>query len=198
MQIKDIESAYIELLNECNVGLAEYFSVNPLYCTNEDFYKQYLQFNAIFDMHSGNTATHVFVDKKANRIMGYISLRANSIVSKDDKSMITGKPSLEISVLAVDKDYEHQGVGTVLMAKALEIASTLHEKYIGVKHLILAADPNAVGFYEKMGFRKMASQWEQIPAESFSGTCVPMCRDLAFELENLESFVDETEDDEDC
>lgn len=196
MQNKIPENAYIELLDNYNIGLAGMFSVNPSYCVNEDFYRHYLQFDAMFDMNVGNAVTHVFIDNDASRVMGYISLRTNSIVSNRDNGTLAGKPALEISVLAVDKDYEHCGVGTVLMSKALEVAATLHKNYVGVKYLVLAADTNAVGFYEKMGFHRLYSQWEQIPAEEFSAECVPMSRELAFELELLERFDDDLDDED--
>lgn len=197
MQNKIPENAYIELLDNHNIGLAGAFSVNPSSCTNKDFYCQYLQFDAMFDMKAGNAVTHVFIDKNAKRVMGYISLRTNSIVSKRDNNSLSGKPALEISVLAVDKDYEHCGVGTVLMSKALEVAATLHNNYAGVKYLILEADTKAVGFYEKMGFQHLFSEWEQIPTEGFSGEGVPMSRDLLFELEHLERFVDDLDNEDD-
>lgn len=193
MLVKNVKNAYIDLINKDNVGLAGLFSVNPRYCANEDFYKHYLLFDALFDLNSGNTVTHVFIDEGANRIMGYVSLRTNSIVSKGDNNKVIGKPALEISVLAVDKDYERRGVGTILISQAISIATKLHKEYAGVKYLILAADTQAVGFYEKMGFSKFSNQWEQIPAETFSSSYVPMGRFLDFESEQLESFCDDLE-----
>lgn len=196
MLVRDVENAYFDIINKENIGLAEKFSVNPCYCTNNDFYKDYLHFSAIHDLNTGNTVTHVFIDEDAQRIMGYISLRSNSIISKNNEGNIVGKPALEISVLAVDKDYERRGVGTLLMSKAIEIASVLHREYAGIKYLVLTADAKAVGFYKKMDFHPIETQWEQIPAESFSSDCIPMCRDLQFELENLECFADDEDDDD--
>ena len=51
--------------------------------------------------------------------------------------------------LGVDRDYEHQGIGTVLMKTAHSIAGG--EKDIAV---YLIANENAVPFYEKLGMKK--------------------------------------------
>lgn len=57
--------------------------------------------------------------------------------------------------LGVDRDYEHQGIGTALMKTAHSIAGG--EKDIAV---YLIANENAVPFYEKLGMKKADDMME--------------------------------------
>ena len=193
--ISGVTSAEFELYTNDYVGLAGKFAVNPSSCGNSDFYEQYLKFSAINDQRKGATTTHVFLDQAENRIMGFTSLRASSIISKGENGLMEGEPALEVYMLAVDKDYEGRGVGKALIAYVLAEAALLHEKHMGVRYVILAADPMAVGFYEKMGFDPLERFWS-MPKEQGCANCRPMFRDLQFELETLEPFPDDDDDDE--
>lgn len=195
--IQDVEKAYFTVINKENLGLAEEFSVNPNSCENSSFYKEYLQYTALSDFYTGRSTTHLFVDEGKNRVMGFVSLRSSTILSKDERDTMTGSPALEIMVLAVDQDYERRGAGTALIDYVLTLADELHENFLGIQHLILAADNLAVGFYKKMGFGLMENRWERIPKESWSANCIPMSMFLDFEKNYVESFVCDDEDEED-
>lgn len=56
---------------------------------------------------------------------------------------------LYVTDLGVDRDYEHQGIGTALMKTAHSVAGG--EKDIAV---YLIANENAVPFYEELGMKK--------------------------------------------
>ena len=191
--ITNVEKAYFTIVNKENIGLADSFSVNPISCENPNFYKDYLQFSAIADLYTGRNTTHLFIDKKENRIMGFISLRSSTIFSTDEQK-ITGSPAMEISVLAVDKDYERRGVGSTLIDYVLTQADTLHDHIMGLQYIILAADKIAVGFYEKLGFERMERQYDQMPKEIWNVNCVPMSMFLDFEKKYIVRFVDEEDD----
>lgn len=94
-----------------------------------------------------------------------------------------GSPALEIFVLAVAEQYEGRGVGRLLVDWVIRQAAYLHENFVGVRHLILAADPNAIGFYEKMGFQRTdVDGLEQfLPRERCNKACTFMRMDLDFE-----------------
>ena len=99
--------------------------------------------------------------------------------------------------MAVDQDYERRGAGTALIDYVIAQADKLHEEFLGIQYLILAADKIAVGFYKKMGFDLMENQWERIPKESWSANCIPMSMFLDFEKNYTESFIcDDAEEDE--
>jgi len=193
--IVGVNNADFQIVNSENIGLAGQFSVNPSSCENSNFYKDYLMFNALLDGRSGRNTTHLFIDTEANRIMGFISLRASSIIYHDEKSTPIGEPALEIAVLAVDQDYERRGVGSALIDFALSEASVLHQKHLGVRYIILAADSLAVNFYRKMLFSPMEELWEHyMPKDGQNNTCVPMVLKLDFEFEGIERYPDEDED----
>lgn len=194
--IVGVNEAYFDRVNSGNVGLAASFSVNPSSCENSTFYKQYLQFSSLMDQRSGRNTTHLFIDNTANRIMGFVSLRASSIISQGEGNVMLGEPALEISMLAVDKDYERRGVGSSLIDFALSEAAELHNSHIGVRYIILAADPMAVNFYKKMGFVPMEDRWSHMPKENWSAHCAPMVLELDYESEYNESFIDDSDDDD--
>ena len=192
--IKGVNQAHFELLNSELLGLARSFSVNPNSCENSAFYSEYLRFSAMGDQISGHNTTHLFIDDDTKQLMGFISLRASSIISEDDSHAFIGIPALEISVLAVDEKYERRGVGSALIDFAIATAAELHRSFIGVQHLILAADKLAVGFYKRMAFVTMEDRWTHIPKEQFSTSCVPMDLQLDFETEAFEPFPDDEDD----
>ena len=191
-----LENAEFELLSSDNIRLASLFSVNPSSCANPSFYKNYLLWSALNDQNTGHAVTHIIIDKIANRIIGFISLRASSIISYDESSQMVGKPSIEIYMLAVDKDYERQGVGTSLIDHAISEAYDLHNNHIGVKCITLAADSQAIGFYEEMGFSHLDDVWEKMPRDSWSSNCMPMIFEFNFEQEIFESFIDDDLEDD--
>lgn len=190
------ENAHFAIVDKENIGLAGSFSVNPSSCENSEFYSEYLKFSALGDMYSGRNTTHLFIDENANRIMGFVSLRASAIISEGEGGSMTGIPALEVSVLAVDKDYAGQGVGRLLIDYVIRQAKELHENYAGLQYIVLAADTKAVGFYEHMKFVSIKSRWNQIPKENWSANCVPMSLYLEFEEERTVSYTDMDDDDE--
>ena len=72
----------------------------------------------------------------------------------------------------------------------------LHKEHIGVKLIMLAADPTAKEFYEKMEFEEMGKSYS-MPKEGWSVDCIPMIFDLGFEYKNIESFIDIVDDEDD-
>ena len=173
----------IELLNNGNVGLAWNFNVNPTSCADPDFYRNHLLFNALTEQKAGNTTTHIIIDQQKNRILGFVSLRATSVLTKHESGRELGDPAIEISVLAVDKDYERHGVGRTLIYHVINEAIFLHENHLGMKNIVLAADAKAVPFYKKLGFTRLNKVWDSdIPRETWNLNCVQMCMQLFFDL----------------
>jgi GNAT superfamily N-acetyltransferase len=192
-----VENAFFSVIDKENIGLTGAFSVNPSSCENSEFYREYLQYTALSDLHAGKNTTHVFIDEDANRIMGFVSLRASAIISQGEGGSMTGSPALEVSVLAVDKDYEGQKVGTALIDYVIYQSKELREQYMGLQYIILAADRKAVGFYERMGFESIENRWNQMPKENWSVECAPMFFDLDFEKDYMISYASNDDDDED-
>lgn len=195
-QIIGVDNSLFEKLTKDNVGLAVNFSVNPSSCGNSDFYQQYLLYSAISDQNSGRNTTHLFIDQDNDRIMGFVSLRASSLLKRKDGGAVIGDPALEVSVLAVDKDYERRGVGSTLIDFILSEVVELHENHIGMQYIVLAADQKAIGFYKRMGFAPLADYWEGIPKDQWSVDCEPMFMELDFEIANNQPFFEDDEEDE--
>lgn len=195
--ITSVEHYEFELISKENVGLAWLFSVNPSSCENPGFYADYLKYIAIADKNMGHAVTHLLIDKDHNRIMGYVSLRASSIIFKDENNNLAGKPAIEVYTLAVDQEYERRGVGKALIDYAIAEAYILHNEYVGVRYLVLAADPKAEDFYiRKMEFSPMNDIWE-MPKESWSAHCKPLVLEFNFEAEQLELFIDDDDEEDD-
>lgn len=162
------------------IGLAFKFEVNPFSCGNPDYFSSYIRFSALSDNNSGRTVAHVLLDSEEKNIVGYISLKATALLSQTDvdgRLVYTGEPAVEIAELAVHKDFERQKVGTTLVNLAIATASQLNETSVGVRNLVLAADPNAVKFYERMGFLYMKDYYD-MPLESANVNCVKMFMQL--------------------
>lgn len=62
-------------------------------------------------------------------------------------------PALVIMRLATDKRHERQGVGRYMTSYAIDIAGQMALD-VGCRAVLANSAPDAVGFYEKMGFAK--------------------------------------------
>ena len=155
------------------------FHVNPEHCNNPGHYETYISLDCFADQKQGRGVTHIFIDENeqsgVKKLAGYITLRGSSLIMESGDGYKLGYPALEISELAVDKDYEHQGLGTVMVKFAIGIAVELNEERVGFQYVVLCADPEAVGFYSnpKLGFSCIRQQ-QEIPREHRNSNCIPM------------------------
>lgn len=80
-----------------------------------------------------------------------------------DEGRVVGAGSIRncnhLSLLFVDEEYHHQGIGASLLWNLCEYL----EKEAGERYMSLKAAPYAVNFYRKLGFRPVA------PEEEYSG-----------------------------
>lgn len=159
-------------------GLALNFNVSPNSCDNPEHYENYLRFCAIEDYKNGRGVTHLFVnvDEDGNEIeiAGFVTLRATSLISESENGVPVVHPSLEIAELAVNKNHEKRGVGSALVNLALCMADELRTEKLGIKYVVLCADPKAIGFYEnKHKFEKIGELY-QTPREGWNESCEAM------------------------
>lgn len=173
-------SEYFAALDSTTIGLTHSFWVNPLSCENPGHYEHFIRYCACDDHNAGRNVTHLFLheddDSGEKQILGFIALRATSLCG-DDEDCVMGTPAIEISELAVSKDYERRGVGKILFGLAIRTAAILNEEFVGVKHVVLCADEKAKGFYEKMGCKDLR-EYFHIPREGWNKGCTPMMRQL--------------------
>lgn len=158
-------------------GLAFDFKVNPDSCGNPGHFENYIRFSAITENRSGQAKTHVVLDKEKKRIMGFVTLKATALlfgdVGADDTSIQSGYPAIEVVNLAVAQDYERMGVGGALVDFVLLTADDLCNQYLGVRYIVLAADPKAQGFYRHKEFYPVQDYFD-MPVDRQSADCVPM------------------------
>ena len=181
-----------EVVNSSTGGLARNFRVNPDSCDNHGFYEQYLMWMAYGDLTTGANTTHILLDEDSEEIVGFVTLRATSVLSEGE--VTKGTPALEISVLAVNQKYEGLGFGRTLIDFSIHEAEFLHRNILGVENIVLMADPKSVGFYEKCGFHEI-DHYTKVPQEMWNKTCVPMILRLGFGLGP--SFVTDDDEEED-
>lgn len=158
-------------------GLAQQFRVNPDSCDNPEHYQDYLKYAALSDRRQGMAVTYVLlelINEAPTRIIGFVAFKASSLLSSDEGKYL-GTPALEISELAVDADYEHQGYGNLLIDFAVDTANHLRRDTLGIRNVVLMADPKAVGFYSRYEphFMKIGD-WYAIPYEHWNQDCVGM------------------------
>lgn len=85
--------------------------------------------------------------------MGYVDKERQADLGIDTYGHI---PALVITRLATDERYERQGIGRHMASYAIDIAGSM-ALGIGCRLVFANSDPDAVGFYEKMGFARFAS-----------------------------------------
>lgn len=161
------------------VELSRDFHVNPDRCKNPGHYETYISQDCFVDQKQGMGVTHVFIDEDQEtgnkKIAGYITLRNSSLIMETGEAYKLGYPALEISELAVDKNYEGQGLGTDMVKFAINEAVDLNEEKVGCQYVILCADPEAVGFYANSNLKFIPiRQLQEIPREPRNSRCTPM------------------------
>lgn len=176
---------FIERINKLNYSLVKDFLVNPESCDNPSHYEDYLKKCAITDVKQGLGTTHLFIEEQDENknVMGYVTLKATSLTKNVGENHALGYSAVEISELAVHKDYERFGVGRDLLNFVLEESYRLRNS-IGVQYIVLCADPKAEGFYSKFNFTKIRDI-EEVPREQWNQTCTPMLVKLQEKYEDV-------------
>lgn len=159
------------------VGLAWKFHVSPYSCEKPSHYEEYLRFCAIDDYKNGRGVTHLIIDINESgekAIAGFVTLRATSLISKSENDMPVVHSSIEIAELAVSEKYERRGVGSALVSLAICVADELRAEKLGIKYVVLCADPQAISFYhDKHDFEKIGDLYET-PREGWNENCEAM------------------------
>lgn len=165
------------------------FACNEKNCGNWEYYTDYLHYNALSDSKTGLSVTYVLCDyegakeedMKPVRIIGFVSLKASALISGTYDEPLEGVPAIEISELAVDREFERQGIGRLLLNTAVYIADEVRKNYIGAKYLLVCAEPQAVDFYQHtLGFKKVSSMYNVL-REQWNKNCIPMMLKIANE-----------------
>jgi len=124
---------------------------------------EYLRRHALMNSVAGASVTYVLEDVEVG-IAGYVTLAAASVRTADlgpnaavaDDLPAYPLPALLVARLAVDRRRAKQGIGSVLLAYALEEALIARDR-IGCVAVLVDAKPGAIGFYERHGFAAVSS-----------------------------------------
>lgn len=118
------------------------------------------------------SVAYVLTDSsQEHRFVGFYTITQHAI----DLSMLSALslgslprkiPCSRLVMLGVDKDYKGLQLGSKLMKHALLLTQSV-AKQIGSFGLYLDADPLAVGFYQKLGFRLLQDDLSPEPSPMF-------------------------------
>ena len=125
---------------------------------------RYLQRQARQDVDRGVAAVTVMFDNENGLVAGYFTLSAASIHPSDLPSDISRKmpnypllPAMLIGRLALDERFHGQGLGEILLIRALGLARRLTTRIGAIAVLVDAKDDRARRFYERFQFVRLVS-----------------------------------------
>ena len=122
----------------------------------------YLHKYALQHQKNGISKTHVLIEQGQSRVCGYLSICCASTKLADMPDELTRKlpkdydvPSLLLARLAIDKSYQGQGLGSILIQYSFELVVKVSDMVAARMLVVDAIDEKAVGFYERFGFQKL-------------------------------------------
>lgn len=134
-----------------------------LFCCGEDALDRYLQTQVTQDIRRRIANCFVAVETVTSSIGAYYTISAASIPLVDLPLDETERlpryptvPAVRIGRLAVDRRFQGRGLAAALLADS--IARTLKADAAAFTLLVDARNDGAVAFYQRFGFRVLASQ----------------------------------------
>lgn len=135
-----------------------------------DSLDNYLKSEAYEHNYTGEGNTFLLFKDDSDIIIGYYTLRASSIKVESDYY-----PVVEISRLAIAKDFQRMGIGTTVVLTLINQKILQVFKYIGIKGVLVFSDSNAIDFYEKkIGFNNLGEDFVEKIEDGFSDDCTAM------------------------
>jgi len=107
-----------------------------------------------------------YVAEEGGVVLGYMTLAAGAIRAEDIPDAARARlpryplPVLRLARLAVDRRVRGEGLGTELLAAALDIALEMSVS-VGCVGLVVDAIPAAVAYYERYGFVRLDPSAEE-------------------------------------
>lgn len=124
---------------------------------------RYLRHQAGQDVRNKVATVLVMVDTESGLIAGYYTLSASSIALKSLPIEIQRnlprypmQPAILLGRLAVDRRYQGQGLGELLLFNALRRSLALSDELAAMAVVVDAKDDHARTFYERFGFLRLA------------------------------------------
>ena len=133
----------------------------------QSYEKELVEFlieDALENQNNKISVTYLLFMKENNHLVGYISVLNDRInLESDLKENFRNKginyhslPALKIGRLCVDDHFLRRGLGTIMLAFAVNIANNIFNGYAGCRFIVLDAKRNnqndPIHFYKKIGF----------------------------------------------
>jgi len=129
--------------------------IDDFVCDDEDL-TDFFQNDAFSYQKENITSTHICMYE--GKVVGAIALTSDSIKAKVMRSKlkieIKSYPALKIARLATHENYGGIGIGSFLIISAIQKAFEI-SKESAVRFIIADAKKDAIGFYEKCGFKSI-------------------------------------------
>jgi len=130
------------------------------FCSGKVMLDDYLQKQASQDVRRKLSACFVILEKETNLIKGYYTLANNSIpldlvpqeLQKQLPKSYTSIPTTLLGRLAVDKKFQGNGTGKLLLIDALKRCYILSKNIGSFAVIVDPLDKDAENFYSKYGF----------------------------------------------
>ena len=130
-------------------------------CGNDSL-DRYIRERATQDIRRGVASVFVAVgDDQPSRIMGFFTLSAESVVPTDLPPDMAKRlprhpiPAALVGRLAVDRDFARRGLGSILLADAVQKAMAAAETVAMTVIVVDPIDDVAQAFYSAFGFRNL-------------------------------------------
>lgn len=153
-----MENLVISECNYKNIVQLKYICEKTFYETfiddnSEEDMEEYLKSNfthAQLEKEIENQYSKIFIVKKNEEVVAYMKVNFDKAQTEEGY-----KDTLEVQRIYVLKEYKGQGIGKLLMKKAIEITRSNNLKYIWLG--VWEHNYAAIKFYEKKGFEKFST-----------------------------------------
>ncbi|MFR9290431.1 MAG: GNAT family N-acetyltransferase [Clostridium paraputrificum] len=140
----DEEEVFLGFKNKQKKKFIEYSHNINYFIKNEALEEQEQNLNTTYILHN------------ENKIFGFVSICADNIrlnmdEKKEEELKYASIPSLKIARLAVDKQYQHKGLGRLLIELAIYKALTARD-IMGVKFITVDCYKHRETYYQQLGF----------------------------------------------
>lgn len=122
--------------------------------------------------------TTLLIHNDTKKVIGYYTLKNTSLLFKPDNKL-RGIPALEIFRLAIDKNFQDQGMGTKAVQKIFSDAYEYTNIFSSTKMIVLYALNNerCLNFYKRLKFMEMGEFFEMLYDECMHST-IPLMVNL--------------------
>lgn len=132
--------------------------------------ESFLKTKAYDEQKEGINTTHLFIDIDTQKIIAYLSLCNDNIkldLSERDNMSYSYMtiPALKIARLAVATEYQHNGIGKMLINFAIYLGMEIREMS-GLAFLTLDCYEHRRSYYESIGFIKNMIQPIMLPYDT--------------------------------